>query len=115
MLGYEDQEMLSRREFEDSAREAIMAEAVDIKDHHSVAMAAAPTTLAVDNSTTNAAASTLPRYNPSHKDPVYDTERSVSIGGGGFMTVADWRRKKEEEEARRNEMANQYGRLSCQW
>lgn len=104
MDGYED---MARREFEASARNAMMAEGVVIKD-----TTALP--IPVDMHP-------RPTYNPSHSDPVYNTsEAFIAIGNGGFMTVADWRRRREQEAERERmrlqqeaemEMAHQYGRL----
>lgn len=108
MDGYED---MARREFEDSARNAMMAEAQGVvKD-----TTALPTPTLDD-------IRSHPTYNPSHSDPVYNNTNNqafIAVGNSGFMTVADWRRRREQEaemerqrqQQQEEEMANQYGRL----
>ncbi|KAM7217242.1 hypothetical protein V8F06_007425 [Rhypophila decipiens] len=108
MSGYEE---MARREYEESARNEILAERVaQIKDLGN----ARPTTTApgVGIRTT---------FNQSHSDPVYNMGMGA-ISNGGFMTVADWRRRQDQEaemarhrQQQQEEMANQYGRLSSSW
>ncbi|KAM7205545.1 hypothetical protein V8F20_003129 [Naviculisporaceae sp. PSN 640] len=79
MDGYED---MARREFEESARNALMAEA-----QAGVKGTTAVPTQALDDTRSH------PTYNPRHSDPVYNNTNNQA--------------QQQQEE----EMANQYGRL----
>lgn len=82
MSGYEE---MARREYEESARRALAEDMVATK-----------------GVITGPQDSVSRPYNPAHSDPVYQNAGN----GGGFRTVADWRRGQE--------MENQYGRLMNQ-